>query len=63
MEDNSQDDWIDEMVSDNQNELAIHELTEQRDLAIKPLAEWCVSIERNGTSYKEVMYNNVPLRK
>ena len=65
----------DKMVSDNQkfqlcnNELTIHEITEQRDLAIELLAKWCVSIDQNGSGwddwdeyYKDAVYREGPLR-
>ena len=45
-------------------------LTQQRDMAISMLAQWCVAIEWNGTGwddwdeyYKDARYNPGPLRE
>lgn len=58
---------------DRQIEGAISEnerLAKERDIAIAMLAEWCVAVDENGTSwddwdehYKDAMYRPGPLRE
>ena len=57
---------IDEAIQELQHE--IKKLTEERDLAIYLLADWCVSISVNGTGwddwdecYKTASYGDLPI--
>lgn len=47
----------------------LEKVTEERDVAIRLLAAWCVAIDQNGTGwddwdehYKDAMYRPGPLR-
>ena len=40
-------------MSDTEAQAEIARLTNQRDVAIKHIAEWCVAIQQNGTSWDD----------